>query len=181
MALSKPALTSRRGPPSNMNITAILCTCNRCDTLDKALESLAASRLPSSAKWEVIVVDNNSRDRTREVAEQYCRRYGNHFRYLFEPRPGKSYALNSGIREAAGDILVFTDDDVIVDPDWLQNLAAALEDGKWVGAGGRTFAERGFSPPAWFPASGRYALHLLPCLILALKPPSSRNPRLATI
>jgi len=141
-----------------MNITAILCTCNRCDTLDKALESLAASRLPSSAKWEVIVVDNNSRDRTREVAEQYCRRYGNHFRYLFEPRPGKSYALNSGIREAAGDILVFTDDDVIVDPDWLQNLAAALEDGKWVGAGGRTFAERGFSPPAWFPASGRYAL-----------------------
>lgn len=104
------------------------------------------------------MVDNNSRDRTREVVEQYCRQYGNHFRYLFEPRPGKSYALNAGIREAAGDILVFTDDDVIVDPNWLQNLAGALEDGKWVGAGGRTFAEPGFSPPRWFPPSGRYAL-----------------------
>jgi len=141
-----------------MKITAILCTCNRCDTLDKALESLASSRLSQGTEWEVIVVDNNSRDRTRDLVEEYCRRYPGHFRYLFEPRPGKSYALNSGIREAGGDILVFTDDDVIVDQNWLQNIAAGLEDGRWVGAGGRTFAEPGFVPPAWLPQSGRYAL-----------------------
>jgi glycosyltransferase involved in cell wall biosynthesis len=132
-----------------MDITVILCTYNRGNTLAKALESLAASELPGTTEWEVLVVDNNSRDETREVAEAFCRRYPGRFRYLFEPRQGKSLALNAGIGEARGEVLAFVDDDVTVEPTWLQNLTAPLKDAEWVGIGGRTVLERCFSPPAW--------------------------------
>ena len=141
-----------------MKITVILCTYNRCQSLAKALESAAALRLPVSVEWEVLVVDNNSSDQTREVVEGFCRRHGGHFRYLFERKQGKSYALNAGIREAQGNVLAFTDDDVTVEPKWLQNLTASLNDGEWVGAGGRTFPERTFSAPRWLGLEGRYAL-----------------------
>ncbi len=94
-------------------------------------------------------MDNNSKDRTRETVEDFRRAYPNRFRYLFEPRQGKSYALNAGISKALGDILVFTDDDVTFEPTWLRNLTAPLRDGQWVGAGGRTLPERSFSAPRW--------------------------------
>jgi glucosyl-dolichyl phosphate glucuronosyltransferase len=141
-----------------MNITVILCTYNRCQTLAKALASVAVSTLPESIEWEVLVVDNNSTDRTREVVEDYCRLYPGQFRYLFEPQPGKSHALKAGIQTARGDILAFMDDDVTVEPTWLQNLTAALHDGQWVGAGGRILPEQTFSPPRWLPLQDRYAL-----------------------
>src|SRR6266481_8463227 len=112
-----------------MKVTVIVCTHNHCQILAKALESLAASTLPSSVEWEVLVVDNNSNDRTREVVEEYCRRFPGHFCYLFVSQPGKSHALNAGIRGARGDVLAFTDDDVTVEPKWLQNLTAPLYSG----------------------------------------------------
>jgi glycosyltransferase involved in cell wall biosynthesis len=141
-----------------MKITVILCTYNRCETLAKALETISASILPSEVPWEVLVVDNNSRDQTREVVEKFCFRYPGRFQYIFEPQPGKSYALNTGIREARGSVLAFTDDDVVVEPTWLQNLSAALDDGKWAGVGGRVLPEQTFSPPRWVPLGDRYAL-----------------------
>jgi len=135
-------------------ITVVLCTYNRCGSLAKALESVAASQLPSHIEWEVLVVDNNSRDQTREVIEGFIGRYPNRFRYLFEPRPGKSYALNSGVRAARGDILAFIDDDVTVEPTWLQNLTAGLSGKEWAGAGGPIRPEKGFSCPEWLPLDG---------------------------
>lgn len=139
-----------------MKISVILCTYNRCQRLMKALESVAASVLPSSVEWEVLVIDNKSSDQTRDVAERFCREYPGRFHYLFEPRQGKSYALNTGIREATGDILAFMDDDVTVEPSWLSNLTATLHDGKWAGAGGRILPEHGFSPPPWLALDGPY-------------------------
>src|ERR1039458_10609075 len=90
-----------------MRITVILCTHNRCRSLAKALESVAASEVPASIEWDVLVMDNNSRHQTREVVQDFCRRYPGRFRYLFEPQPGKSYALNSGVREARAEIVAF--------------------------------------------------------------------------
>jgi glucosyl-dolichyl phosphate glucuronosyltransferase len=141
-----------------MRISVILCTYNRCRSLARALESVAASKLSESITWEVLVVDNNSNDQTRAVVEDFCRRYPGRFRYLFDPRPGKSHALNTGIREARGDILAFTDDDVIVETTWLQNLTAGLHNGEWVGAGGRALPERTFLPPAWLSVEGPGAM-----------------------
>src|SRR5215471_9795294 len=99
----------------SMRITVILCTYNRCESLSTALESVAVSQLPPSISWEVLIVDNNSSDRTREVVEEFSHRYPGRFRYAFEPRQGKSYALNVGVREAKGDVLAFMDDDVTVE------------------------------------------------------------------
>jgi glycosyltransferase involved in cell wall biosynthesis len=141
-----------------MKITIILCTYNRCQSLKKALESVAALRLPESDDWEALVVDNNSSDQTREAVEDFCRRYPGRFRYLFEARQGKSHALNAGIREAHGDVIAFMDDDVTVEPRWLQNLTASLHNSEWAGAGGRILAQRTFAPPRWLPLERRYAL-----------------------
>ena len=132
-----------------MNVTVILCTYNRCQSLAKALESVAVSTLPRCIEWEVLVVDNNSRDETREVVENFCRRYPGRFRYLFESRQGKSHALNSGIREARGDVLAFTDDDATVEPAWLHNLTASLIKGECAGVGGRTIPAQALSLPNW--------------------------------
>lgn len=141
-----------------MKITVILCTYNRCESLAKALNSVAAQTLPESVDWEVLVVDNNSNDRTREVAEDFSSRHPGRFRYLFEPQPGKSHALNAGIREARADILAFLDDDVTVDPTWLQNLTTALHNGEWAGAGGRIVPGWSRPVPRWLSPGAWYAL-----------------------
>lgn len=141
-----------------MKITVILCTYNRCQSLARALNSVAASTLPKDIEWEVLVVDNNSSDQTREVVEEFSRRFPARFRYLLESQPGKSRALNAGVSNAHGDVLAFMDDDVIVDPAWLRNLTAGLEDGEWAGAGGRILPQGGFSPPHWLALNGPYAM-----------------------
>lgn len=152
----------RRGNESSfepsVTITVVLCTYNRCENLANALRSVAASTLPEWVKWEVLVVDNNSKDQTRHVVEQFCREYPGRFRYLFEPRQGKSYALNTGIQAAAGEILAFIDDDVTVAPTWLQSLTASLYNGEWGGAGGRILPQGPWSPPSWLPVGERYGL-----------------------
>ena len=123
-----------------MDITIVLCTYNRCGFLATALSSAVASVLPESVEWEILVVDNNSKDATREVVEGFYKQYPSRIRYLFEPKQGKSNALNTGIREARGNILAFMDDDVRVETDWLQKLTAPLQDPQWAGAGGRVEA-----------------------------------------
>jgi glycosyltransferase involved in cell wall biosynthesis len=136
-----------------LDITVILCTYNRCRDLVGALENIAASQMPTSVTWEVLVVDNNSTDQTREVVQGFDRRYPGRFRYLFDPNPGKSHALNTGIANARGEVLAFVDDDVTMEPTWLHNLTAELHDGTWAGAGGRILPAEGFTPPPWLPES----------------------------
>jgi glucosyl-dolichyl phosphate glucuronosyltransferase len=141
-----------------MNITVILATHNRAHGLPGTLAELAASKVASSVEWEVVVVDNNSTDGTREVIENFCRRYPGRFHYLFEPRPGKSYALNTGVREAKGNVLAFMDDDVRVDASWLANLTAPLAGTQWAGTGGRTLLAEPFTPPTWMSGQGSQSL-----------------------
>jgi glucosyl-dolichyl phosphate glucuronosyltransferase len=135
----------------------VLCTYNRCDSLAQTLSSASALQLPDAVDWEILVVDNNSGDRTRLVVEDFCRRFPGRFRYLFEPQQGLCHARNAGIREARGDIIAFMDDDVTVEPTWLQNLTAALHNGKWAGAGGRVVPTWTCSPPQWLSLDARYA------------------------
>src|SRR4051794_26325031 len=113
-----------------MNISVIICTRNRCQSLVKTLNSAAAQRLAESVEWEVLVVDNGSNDQTRAVVDDFRRKHPGRFRYLLEPEPGKSPALNAGIREAEGDILAFTDDDTTLAPTWLHNLTKHLYDSR---------------------------------------------------
>lgn len=139
-----------------LHISVVLCTYNRCDMLAKALESVASSRLPSAVEWEVVVVDNNSSDDTRDVAEEFCLRFPGRFRYVFEARQGKSYALNAGIQVSNGQVLAFMDDDVSVGPEWLDKLTEGVLQGSWCGAAGRVVPDRSFPYPRWFPTEERY-------------------------
>ena len=163
-----------------MNVTVILCTYNRCASLGKALESVAAQTLPSALAWEVLVVDNNSKDQTRTLVEDFCLRYPGRFRYLFEPQPGKSHALNAGIREARGGILAFIDDDVVAEPTWLQSLTAELHSGEWAGAGGPILPERGFSPPRWLSGGDLRAFAPLALFNLGPQPGALTEPPFGT-
>jgi glycosyltransferase involved in cell wall biosynthesis len=153
-----------------MDITVILCTFNRCESLAMALASAAALVLPDSVAWEIVVVDNNSSDRTREMVENFCQRFPDRVRYLFEPQQGLCHARNAGIREAQGDVIVFMDDDVTVEPGWLQKLTAALNDPKWAGAGGRILPLWSATPPSWLPSKDRWALAPLVVFDLGDKP-----------
>jgi len=155
-----------------MDVTVILCTFNRCESLGVALKSVSVSQMPEFVSWEVLVVDNNSTDRTRAVAAEYEAKYPGRFRYVFESRPGKSNALNTAVRETIAPILAFMDDDVQVQPDWLYMLTRIFADLRYVGAGGRILPESQFAAPAWLETSRPYAL--APLAMFDLGPTAGR-------
>jgi glycosyltransferase involved in cell wall biosynthesis len=103
-------------------ISAVICTYNRAERLRETLDGLGRMSVPPEVKWELIVVDNNSTDNTRSVVEEFVQTSGLSVDYLFEPRQGKSHALNLAIKKSKGDIVAFLDDDVIPAEDWLANV-----------------------------------------------------------
>ena len=98
----------------------IVATHDRPSQLAKCLHSQLALEYP---RYEIIVVDNApSTTATAELVQDICR-HNPHVRYVREDRPGPSWARNCGIAAAQGEILAFTDDDVVVDRYWLVELA----------------------------------------------------------
>jgi glycosyltransferase involved in cell wall biosynthesis len=135
-----------------MKFSVVIATYNRAADLRGTLDSLA--RLRPQGDWEVIVVDNNSTDGTRAVLESAAAAFPAPLRYVFEREQGRSPALNAGIRLAAGDIIATTDDDVRVEPDWLDRAADGLTRLQCDYVGGRVLPIWGATPPAWLPDRG---------------------------
>ena len=132
-----------------VKISVLMCTYNRAARIGATIESLVTQALSGSPSWEILIVDNNSPDNTRQVIEDFQRRNPGLIRYFLEKQQGISHARNAAIREAHGEILAFIDDDETAEPGWLQNLTAALHNGEWAGAGGRVLPPPDFSPPQW--------------------------------
>ena len=107
--------------------TVLICTFDRAGFLGATLDSLARSRV-SRLRWNVIVVDNNSTDGTRDVVMSRVAGYPVPLTYLFEPRQGKSNALNTGLAATSASIVVFTDDDVQLPEGWVEASCRALLD-----------------------------------------------------
>lgn len=102
-------------------ISVIICTRDRAEELARCLQSLQQL---TAAPEEVIVVDNApSSNATQKITAQF-----RNVRYLLEPRPGLSIARNAGLREATGNLIAFTDDDVEVHPNWIKGLRFAFQD-----------------------------------------------------
>ena len=141
-----------------MRASVILCTYNRCELLGKALEDLVLQRISASLWWELIVVDNNSTDQTTRVVERAAVLFQGKLKYVRECKQGKSYALNRGVFESAGDILVFVDDDVTISKGWLQSICAPFENPNVAGVGGRILPEWQTPPPPWIPFEDHYGL-----------------------
>ncbi len=138
-------------------VSVIITAYNRCEDLKKVLEGLLAQRVEGKFAYEVIVVDNNSTDATKQAVESYMPKFSSPenkdgclgLKYLFEARQGKSYALNRGIEETQGDIVAFTDDDVLVDPYWLYQLTECFEKYGCDGVGGRVIPVYPPQTPKW--------------------------------
>jgi glycosyltransferase involved in cell wall biosynthesis len=127
--------------------SVVIATFNRADELRRTLHSLAALATPRP--WEIVVVDNNSTDDTRAVVADVAKAAPVPVRYAHEPVQGRSAALNAGIAAAEGEIIVTTDDDVRVEPDWLDRIGHAFDRLRCDYIGGRVLPIWGGRPPLW--------------------------------
>ena len=108
---------------NDVEISVVIATLNRSSSLTRLINELSAQ--VDAPPFEVIVGDNGSSDDTRRVVENARDRLQVH--YVQEERPGKSRALNAALRFARGELIIFTDDDVIPQPDWLSQLYSAAQ------------------------------------------------------
>src|SRR5262249_40727840 len=138
-------------------ISVIICTYKRADTLRETLRHLAAQVVPERFEWEVLLVDNNSPDHTPKVCEEFIKNSPMPSRYILESQQALSFARNRGIQETTGDIVVFLDDDVAIDPHWIVKLAVAFDNPKCAAAGGKVLAVWPGEAPAWFEERGPFA------------------------
>jgi O-antigen biosynthesis protein len=108
-------------PEANLPlVTVVVCTRNRPTSLQKCLASLRELKYPN---LEILIVDNAPSDeQTKLLVAQFP-----DFKYACEARPGLDWARNRGIREATGEIIAYTDDDVRVDQYWVHGLVQAFE------------------------------------------------------
>lgn len=121
LALTRPLtdLAARAEPPADApgqpTTSVVVCTRDRPEPLRRLLHSLRSATV---APDEIVVVDNAPRtDATRAVVAEFSE-----VRYVLEPRAGLSTARNAGIRHTTGEVVAFTDDDIVVHPDWLEWL-----------------------------------------------------------
>jgi glycosyltransferase involved in cell wall biosynthesis len=130
-------------------VSVVISTHNRCDLLPEAVTSVLGQDA-ESPPFELIIVDNNSTDGTRRVAEALIERGNGRLRYAFEPRQGLSYGRNAGVACARGRIVAFTDDDVRVAPDWVKSIVRALDSNPDVDfVGGKVLPRWPVRPPRW--------------------------------
>lgn len=114
-----------------MKVTVAICTWNRARLLERTLTELQSLQIPDGVQWELLVVDNQCTDSTGDVIRQHENRLP--LKWLFESEQGQSHARNCAIDAAEGELLIWTDDDVLVDPHWLAAYVAAAK--KWPEAG----------------------------------------------
>jgi glycosyltransferase involved in cell wall biosynthesis len=138
----------------------VVSTRNRAELLEGSLDSLLAAQ--PSVDCELIVVDNASTDQTASVVAACRERAAGPIRveYLVEDRLGLSHARNRGIAAARGDYLLFTDDDVVVEPGWVDALCAEFSEEAVVAVAGRVLPDWPSPPPRWldWPHAGVLAL-----------------------
>lgn len=132
---------------SDIRVSIIVCTYNRSEILKYCLDSLEKQSADKSL-YEVIVVDNNSTDDTKEVVEGYCGRNSN-FRYVFERDQGLSHARNRGAKEAKAEWVGYVDDDARCLQDYVEKTIRIIDEDKFDCFGGRYIAWFKENPPKW--------------------------------
>jgi len=129
-------------------ISVVLCTYNRAELFANALNTLCEQRLETSL-YEVIVVDNNSKDSTSEIAKNFCRDHPN-IRYFLETHQGLSHARNRGWQEARGLYVAYVDDDCKMPASWLTIAVEIIDKIAPAVFGGPYFAFYDSPKPYWW-------------------------------
>lgn len=119
-------------PARRPMVSVVICAYNAERTMRACLESLTRLRYPN---YEVVIVDDGSRDRTAEIAMEFPQ-----FRLIRQPNKGLSVARNVGLHAAHGEIVAYTDSDCVVDPDWLTLMVRAIVEDSLDGCGGPNYA-----------------------------------------
>lgn len=130
--MTTPTQPSTSTPP---DVSVVVCTHNRAGMLANALASLRDLRTDGAFSYEIVVIDNASKDDTSTVVERAARATSVPVRYHFEGKKGIASARNRGLQEATGQWVAFFDDDQLADPNWLFELLkiANAKDVKCVG------------------------------------------------
>jgi len=133
-----------------MKASVIIPTCNRADQLFKSMNSLLNIDFDKT-QYEIIVVDNGSKDSTKQVVEQCTQEYSDHhIRYFFDDIPGLLTGRHRGAKEALSEILVFVDDDIEADKGWLSAIVDTFSTHPDVHlVGGKCLPKFEKAPPEW--------------------------------
>jgi glycosyltransferase involved in cell wall biosynthesis len=110
-------------------VSIIICTANRAASLRQTLAAMERVRVPDDLDAELLVVDNASTDHTALVARAAAPA-NMPVRLVHEPRRGQCHARNRGLAESAGDVVLFTDDDVRPPADWIEGMCRPILDGE---------------------------------------------------
>ncbi len=126
--------------PALPTVSVVVPTYNAEKTIRPLLESLLQLDYPD---YEVIIVNDGSRDRTREIVERYA------VKLINQPNRGASAARDAGLRVAAGEIVAYADSDVAVTRDWLRLLVQPFSDPTVAATTGRTVFGRDEKCASW--------------------------------
>ena len=131
-------------------LSILIPTAGRGDVLPFVLSSVHRECQSTGHPVEVIVVDNNSNEELVSRVKQQCKSTGGAVRYVREPSPGLTAARHRGADEAAGDLLVYLDDDVELAQGWLTGIFSGFEDVSVGIVGGPSIPRFKSSVPSWF-------------------------------
>jgi glycosyltransferase involved in cell wall biosynthesis len=109
-----------------IDVSVIICTWNRADLLRQTLLHFRRLIVPANISWELVIVNNRCTDHTDRVVNEFTAQLP--IRLLHEDRAGKSFAANFAIEQSRGDLLLWTDDDALVDPHWLSQYLRCMQD-----------------------------------------------------
>jgi glycosyltransferase involved in cell wall biosynthesis len=113
---------------TQIELSVIICTRNRARKLATLIQCLGSQRDIEKLNWEIIIVDNNSTDNTKEVAYAFSEGSNLRINYIFEPRTGLSYARNIGILVSKGSYILFIDDDVLIPKEFVSNVLFGVQE-----------------------------------------------------
>ena len=132
---------------SNLKVSVIIPTYNRANELADLLNSLCEIN-QSKEEFEILIIDNNSNDETSKVAESFKDKLPN-LKYYFETTPGLHAARHRGLMESTNELLIFCDDDILPNPDWINGVRAAFADNSVQLVTGKIVPYYQHTPPDW--------------------------------
>lgn len=133
----------------NKFVSIIIPTYNREKMLALTLDSFINQSYPKDC-YEIIIANNNSTDNTQKIIDEYIANYPDLIKTIFEPRQGAHYTRNTAAHKSKGDLLYYTDDDMIADGDLIKNLVQVFIDNSDVAsASGKVLPKWEVEPPQW--------------------------------
>lgn len=139
-------------------LTILLCTYNRAKLLKSLLiELIKQVKAQERKDLEILLIDNNSNDETKETTLQFAKEHS-FLRYEFEGKQGLAKARNKGIKISKGKIIVFIDDDIVLDSKWLNEILKSLNTHNYKAFGGKVLPIWEKEKPSYINLTGFFKL-----------------------